>query len=236
MKRVLDDVLSNENLAVERVSTVDYVAGRLRAMIAEGRLPQGEHLREVPLAEAFSVSRTTIRDAIRVLAGDGLVTVEFHKGAMVTLLSRDDIIEVYRIRRLLELPALLGVADGHPDATELTRQALRRCAEAAKRGIYSEFVEAELEYHASIVAHLRSPRTDHFFGSVLSTLRLALSLLGEDRDPPTIRALVQRYTDIFEDAREGRIESAQAELLGHLEAYEERLLDSAPIDPGGSAS
>jgi len=228
MSRALDDVLSSEDLAVERVSTVDHVADRLKAMIADGRLPQGERLREMPLAEAFSVSRTTIRDAIRALAAEGLVTHEFHKGAMVARLSRSDITEVYDIRRLLELPALARAQNGAAEVTERAELALGSCAGTAE-GDYSGFVEAELSFHAAIVSYLGNPRIDHFFAGVLSTLRLALSLLGEDRLPPTTHSLTRRYTEIFEAAREGRVADSQRQLSAHLDAYEARLLRSADI-------
>lgn len=235
MRRVLDDVLSTEDLAVQRISTVDYVAGSLRAMIADGRLPQGEHLREMPLADAFSVSRTTIRDAIRTLASEGLVTQEFHKGALVTVMSADDIADVYRIRRLLELPALAQAAQGKPEVTSRVERALATCADAAQADDYSTFVEAELDFHAAIVGYLGSPRIDQFFGSVLSTLRLALSLLSEDRRPSTTRSLVQRYTEIFNSARDGDVTTAQRQLSAHLDAYETRLLRSSEGSDGRDA-
>lgn len=228
MSRTLDDVLSAEDLAVQRVSTVDYVADRLKAMIADGRLPQGERLREMPLAEAFSVSRTTIRDAIRELAAEGLVTHEFHKGAMVALLSQADITEVYRIRRLLELPALAEAQHGPDEATKKAQQALATCAKAADDD-YSSFVEAEIAFHAAIVGYLGSPRIDQFFARVLSTLRLALSLLGEDRRPTTTHNLTRRYNEIFDAARSGEVAAAQRQLSAHLDAYEARLLRSADL-------
>jgi DNA-binding GntR family transcriptional regulator len=228
MSRTLDDVLSAEDLAVQRVSTVDHVADRLKAMIADGRLPQGERLREMPLAEAFSVSRTTIRDAIRELAAEGLVTHEFHKGAMVALLSQADIAEVYRIRRLLELPALAEAQHGPDEATKRAQQALATCAEAADDD-YSTFVEAEIAFHAAIVGYLGSPRIDQFFARVLSTLRLALSLLGEDRRPTTTHNLTRRYNEIFDAARRGEVAAAQRQLSAHLDAYEARLLRSADL-------
>jgi DNA-binding GntR family transcriptional regulator len=227
MGQVLDDVLGSENLSLARTSAVDQVAGRLRAMIADGRLPQGEHLREMPLADAFSVSRTTVRDAIRALAAEGLVTHEFHRGAIVTVLSDDDIADVYRVRRLLELSALAEMANGDDAAGERVEAALAACEAAAEAADYSGFVEGELAYHAAIVGYHGSPRIDQFFSNVLASLRLALSVLGADRRPSTTQTLARRYREIFDTARRGDIPAAQRLLGAHLDAYEARLRSSA---------
>jgi DNA-binding GntR family transcriptional regulator len=226
--RVLDNLLDGEDLALSRVSTVDQVANQLRTMIADGRLPQGEHLREMPLAAAFSVSRTTIRDAIRALSTEGLVSLQFHRGAIVTILTDEDIVDVYRIRRLLELPALEMVEEGAPEVTKRVEKALKACQRAADDQDYSVFVEHELEFHAAIVSYLGSPRTDQFFANVLASLRLALSVLGTDRRPSTIISLSKRYREIFDAAREGDVAGAQRQLGSHLDAYEARLRTNAP--------
>ncbi len=228
MARALDNLLIGEDLALSRVSTVDQVANQLRTMIADGRLPQGEHLREMPLAAAFSVSRTTIRDAIRALSTEGLVSLQFHRGAIVTILTDADIVDVYRIRRLLELPALELVEEGSPEVTERVEKALEACRQAADDQDYSAFVEHELEFHAAIVGYLGSPRTDQFFANVLASLRLALSVLGADSRPSTIVSLANRYQEIFDAARRGDVAAAQGQLGSHLDAYEARLCSNAP--------
>jgi DNA-binding GntR family transcriptional regulator len=226
--RVLDNLLDGEDLSLSRVSTSEQVADRLRTMIADGHLPQGEHLREMPLAAAFSVSRTTIRDAIRALANEGLVDLQFHRGAVVTVLMDEDIVDVYRVRRLLELPALALIADGPAASTARAEQALTACRRAADDANYSSFVEHELEFHAAIVSYHGSPRVDHFFGNVLASLRLALSVLAEDRQPATIDTLARTYREIFDAARKGDVASAQQQLGSQFDAYEARLRSSAP--------
>lgn len=228
MTQALDELLNEEDLAVPRVRTVDHVADRLRAMIADGRLPQGEHLREMPLAKAFSVSRTTIRDAIALLASDGLVTRQFHRGAIVTVLSEDDIIEIYRVRRLLELSALARVENGDPGLTVRLESSLDACETAARSGSYSVFVQRELEFHAALVGFHDSPRLNQFFSTVLRALRLALSVLADDQSEPTPSNLAQRYRNIFVAARRGDVETATRELTAHLDSYETRLRSGAP--------
>jgi DNA-binding GntR family transcriptional regulator len=216
-------VLSGEQLKVERVSTVDLVAQRLLEMIADGRLPQGERLREVPLAEAFAVSRGTIRDAIRTLGAEGVIVHEIHRGALVRTLTEDDIADIYSVRRMLELRALGKVATGNPDATARAEAALKACREAVDLGDYTTFVERELDFHAALVSHLGSPRIDQFFAQVIGELRLVFGLLAEDSEPGKAKAIANRYRRIFLAARRGDVTVARKLLSDHLDGYEERL-------------
>ena len=73
--------------------------------IIEGHYKPGLSLREIPLAEEFGVSRTSLREALRMLERDGVVRIEPRRGASVTRLSTDELVEIYQVRA-----ALLGLA------------------------------------------------------------------------------------------------------------------------------
>jgi DNA-binding GntR family transcriptional regulator len=81
----------------DRTSTVDQVADRMRMMIWRGQLQPGFRLKEMPLSKSFGVSRNTIRDAIRDLAQDGLLTHELHRGAIVRELGAEDVADLYAV-------------------------------------------------------------------------------------------------------------------------------------------
>jgi DNA-binding GntR family transcriptional regulator len=74
----------------------------LRTAIVEGQLEPGQRLIEQRLAEELSLSRTPIREAVRMLTADGLVVAERHRGAMVRKLDRDDVLDLYELRGRLE--------------------------------------------------------------------------------------------------------------------------------------
>ena len=80
----------------------DLALEALREAILEGVLPPGEKLRQEDLAATFSTSRIPVREALRVLAYEGLVESEPHRGFTVTRLSIDEIEEVYELRTVLE--------------------------------------------------------------------------------------------------------------------------------------
>ena len=80
---------------------------QLEEEILNGTLKKGETLTEIALAERLGVSRTPLRSAIHALAEEGLVEIIPNKGATVVGVSRDDLIDIYKIRMRLE-----GIAAG----------------------------------------------------------------------------------------------------------------------------
>ncbi|MBI3977452.1 MAG: GntR family transcriptional regulator [Chloroflexi bacterium] len=100
-----------------RYRTVElFVFDQLRRAILDGTLQPGEWLRQDDMAERLQVSRMPVREALRVLATEGLVTLVPHRGAVVTDLSVEDLEEIYAARCGLEaLAARIGaerVTDG----------------------------------------------------------------------------------------------------------------------------
>jgi DNA-binding GntR family transcriptional regulator len=81
------------------------VARDIAKRIIQGHYKPGFSLREIPLADEFGVSRTSLREALRMLERDGVVRIEPRRGASVTQLSTDELVEVYQVRA-----ALLGLA------------------------------------------------------------------------------------------------------------------------------
>src|SRR5215470_13449402 len=93
--------------ALDRPQTVaDHVAKILREAIAEGSLAAGTPLRQDELAARFGVSRMPVRDALRLLEAEGIVSIHPTRGAFVARLDASEIGEIYAVRELLEVEAL----------------------------------------------------------------------------------------------------------------------------------
>ena len=86
------------------------VAVRLRQQIFARQLEPGSWIDEVRLAAEYGISRTPMREALKVLAVEGLVTLKAGRGAYVTEMSRDDVAQVYHLLALLESDAASHVA------------------------------------------------------------------------------------------------------------------------------
>lgn len=80
----------------------DYVYQQVREDIISLTVPPGTHLREGELAEQFSVSKTPVREALALLAQDGLVDLVAYRGAVVTSYTNTDLMEVYDLRGLVQ--------------------------------------------------------------------------------------------------------------------------------------
>jgi DNA-binding GntR family transcriptional regulator len=90
----------------DRRTTSDQIADTLREAILTGEFDDGEELNQVTLAKHFSVSRVPLREALRQLQAEGLVTAKAHQRAVVSSLSVDRVLEILDIRSLLELHLL----------------------------------------------------------------------------------------------------------------------------------
>lgn len=91
------------------------VAERLRQQIFARELEPGSWIDELKLCADYGISRTPLREALKVLAAEGLVTMKVRRGAYVTEMSRDDVAEVYHVLALLESDAAGRVADKASD-------------------------------------------------------------------------------------------------------------------------
>lgn len=88
--------------AIDRRVLHHAVADRLRELIIEGALPAGSRLNERVLCEQLRVSRTPLREALRTLAGEGLLEIEPNRGAVVAQLSRADAEHAFELMAALE--------------------------------------------------------------------------------------------------------------------------------------
>lgn len=148
---------------VERRSTTDQVLHELRAAILSGRIRPEEQLPEVALAQALGTGRSAIREALRHLVQEGLVISELNRGARVRAISTDDVIDVYRARRAIEVAAveafLASPERGDVDALEQAQERIRSIAPAAASEAPSrELIGADLDFHRALVSLAGSPR------------------------------------------------------------------------------
>lgn len=93
------------------------VAERLRGRIFDRQLEPGHWIDEQKLAAEFGISRTPLREALKVLAAEGLVTMKVRRGAFVAEMSRDDVAQVYHVMALLESDAA-GIVAASADAAQ----------------------------------------------------------------------------------------------------------------------
>ncbi|MCW5256310.1 GntR family transcriptional regulator [Verminephrobacter aporrectodeae] len=109
----------------------EEVAEQLRQRIFRRELEPGDWIDELKIAEEFGISRTPLREALKVLATEGLVTMRLRRGAYVTVVSEQDLRDVYHLLGLLESDAAGAVAASASAAELQALQALHAELEAA---------------------------------------------------------------------------------------------------------
>src|SRR6202050_1927606 len=96
------DLETASDSAIPRQSLTSAVADKLREQIIRGEIPEGAQLRQDVIATQYHVSRIPVREALRQLDAEGLITIVPNRGAIVPELSPEDVEELFSIRALLE--------------------------------------------------------------------------------------------------------------------------------------
>jgi DNA-binding GntR family transcriptional regulator len=157
-----------------RVNLHDTVVGRLRDLIVEGTLAPGTRIAERQLCESLGVSRTPLREALKVLASEGLVELLPNRGARVARLDERDVEDMFRVMGALE--ALAGsLACTHISEAELAEIAAlhyEMLAQYTRRDLPGYF-RLNQAIHAAIVAAARNPILAATYQSLAARIRRA---------------------------------------------------------------
>ena len=224
-------------LSLEHASTVDRVVEELRRAVFDGELESGTPLREVALADSLGVSRSTIREALAVLVGEGLATREPNRGVHVAEADPDSVRDVCRARTVLEVAGVRQWPRADESLRAAVRQALTEYAEAVRDGAsYQQLNEKHLAIHRSLVGLLDSPRLVATADALSAELRLALAQI--DRIRRNAHDQAGSHHHLLQLLEDGEIEAAAAEIESHLTDAEVAILAAlgtgVPTGPRGT--
>jgi len=143
----------------EVVTAQAGVLRELRTLIASGKLGPGQQVVQDSLAASLGVSRVPLREALKVLEGEGQVIYHPHRGYFVADLSVSDLVEVYRIRSLLEDEALrVGVALLTDDDLDYLEGLILEVETAAESSDVSAVTSANRRFHFALFEASNMPR------------------------------------------------------------------------------
>ena len=178
----------------------EEVAEQLRQRIFARELEPGSWIDELKIAQEFGISRTPLREALKVLAAEGLVTMKVRRGAYVTEVNDKDLGDVYHLLSLLESDAAAGVARRASDAELQELNALHQALEASQDH-RERFFELNEQFHLRLLE--------------LGDNRWRLQLVGDLRKVMKLN----RHNSLF---KQGRIQESLQEHRALMSALNAR--------------
>lgn len=221
MKQTLDRLPLTQ---VSRVSASDHIAEVLRSAIVDGLMQAGEPLKQDEIAARFNVSKIPVREALKRLEAEGLVSFEKNRGAVVATMSPDEIIEYLDIRALLEAKAAELSA---PRITDATLETATRYLDIFRRDLEpAHWSHLNWEFHSTLYRDAGRP-------ILMAELRVlydkleryvrAVLVLNEDETPKThhehaaiLDAFARRDAKAAADLTRAHVLDAGASLVKHL--------------------
>ncbi|MFJ8940938.1 GntR family transcriptional regulator [Streptomyces sp. NPDC102365] len=202
-------------------SRTQFVQEGIKHRILTGQLTPGQALVETELAAQFGVSKTPVREALKTLAGTGLVVMNQFKGATVRMVDADMAREVYDVRLLLE-PEALRRSVLRATSLDTAREALERAdaaTDTAQRSL------ANREFHRSLYVRCGNPLLGRMLDEVRDQAAL-VSAVAWAADPSWEREAAE-HREILRLALEGDSDGAARALHAHIASFVRRAFPEA---------
>jgi len=206
------------------------IARHLREAIIKGELVPGERLNESRLTRELALSRSPVREAIRILEAEGLLTLEPHRGARVRPLSDRDLEEIFDVRLMIESHALRR--DPHrvtPEAIAPLRRAVEDARAALAVGDVERWHQTSLRFHDGLVALASNRHLTRLHEELKTSVRrYQISVIGPSGEPERFQA---EHEAILEALERGRAERGAALVAAHITNLKEALVKAIAGTP-----
>lgn len=191
---------------IPQESTAELLAENLRSAILDGQLAPGTRLVEQELAEQFNISRGPIREAIRILAAEGLADLRKNRGAVVASPSMDDVLEVYAIRMSLGAIAIQHLArlakDKAVDFTQVDKL-LVKLTQTTTRKSNAQMIHTDLQFQNELVELSGLPRISESMQKSAIDILVFIRALGIEYDEIDHKNLTTRHESLLKAVKSG---------------------------------
>lgn len=207
----------------------DVVFKTLRQGILTGELKPGERLMEIHLANKLGVSRTPIREAIRKLELEGLVTMIPRRGAEVAQITEKSMKDVLEVRKVLDdLSVELACERITEEEKELLKNVCVDFEEAVKTGDFAKIAKTDVAFHDIIVTATRNIRLSQMVNNLAEQMyRYRFEYI---KDSTQHARLVQEHEEICQGIIAGDKKRALEAIEKHIDNQEIAVLKQIRID------
>ncbi len=206
------------------------VAESIREDIFAGRLKPGRPVRQEAFAAKLGTSRIPVREALRQLEAEGLVTIRPHSGARVAVLDYEECLEIYRIRERLE-PLAFGESVTQVTATQIDELTEHVHAIENLTGDHSAWIEADRRFHLACYQSANLPRLlraiESYWNTTQQYRRIVVSTFSPDdfscyqgEHRLMIDAMETRNVRAGEDIVRMHLERSRLRLAAHPELFQ----------------
>jgi len=199
-------------MARPRTAT-DFVSASLRRSILNGELAGGTRLSLAEIAQLFDVSTTPVREALRELSFEGLVQMDTYRGGVVTAVTREEVEEIVRIRRVLEPMAIEEVVLGITPV--ILQQARDILDEMAASDAWDTWIHGNRAFHQKIYEAASSRRLVGLIKSLQDTTVVFVSSTLR-RSPILKEEATADHEEMIEAARQRDAARLTEVTLRHL--------------------
>jgi DNA-binding GntR family transcriptional regulator len=194
----------------------DEVAARLRERIFAGELAPGSFLDEVQLAEELKISRTPLREALKVLTVEGLVRHEPRRGCFVNEVTEQDLDEIFPVLALLEGRCAYEAAQNASEADLAALEDLHeQLARHAKAGRINAYYETNFAIHEAIIALAGNRWLAMVIGDLRKIVKLAR--LQQLHAPGRLDRSLAEHLAVFAALKARDPDGADAAMRTHLQ-------------------
>jgi DNA-binding GntR family transcriptional regulator len=188
----------------KRSILMEQVANQIRDAIKSSQLKSGERIIEADLAKDMKVGRNAIREAIRYLEKEGLVTTTPYKGAIVSEFTKADLDDLYILRTALEELAIkLLVKNINEKKIAKLESFVNTMKKVAKNGTVKEIIDADLNFHRSICELSGNRKLLEAWLNLSHQLRAFIGLEDQLYDEDTPEVSVATHYPVFEALKKG---------------------------------
>jgi DNA-binding GntR family transcriptional regulator len=220
---------ANSLLRLEKTSLREQALTALRKAITTGQLRPSTHLVETELSEALQISRGTLREAMRQLQQEGLISAGPRGRLSVRHLDTKEIRDIFNVRAALESLAARELAAQSDRAEAVTT--LRHAVDDMDRSASSNLedrIEADLRFHRTMCQLSGNETLLHQWSSLEGSIRMSIMFAGVDRAMKNMNA--KRHHDIVDAIESGDGDKAAVAVVGHMAGAAETLVTGATED------
>ena len=188
----------------------EKVVGMITSQILEGKIKAGERLTELKLSEIFGLSRTPIREALRLLENDGFVEIKPRKGAFVTVITEKDVDDIFTLKLKLEpLGAKLSIFNMGNEDIESLREVNKKIMDYGKVKNIPKMTQCNTVFHDTILKKCDNTRLIKFLDSLFMQFNRATAVSFHEASRVKDVAIEHsRIVDALENKDEKGVEKA----------------------------